>query len=82
MLEVAECGHRLPEGVEVVQVTCRVLSKLCAISRCAVNVCAINVCTVKVGVTLEVVARSGGSGKVWRWWEALDAMASKVWRQL
>jgi hypothetical protein len=48
---------------------------------CAISPCAINVCAVKVGVTLEVAARSGGSGKVWRWWEALDAVTSKVWRQ-
>jgi hypothetical protein len=28
-----------------------------------------------------VAARSGGSVKVWRWWEALDVVVSKVWRQ-
>jgi hypothetical protein len=35
---------------------------MCAINMCAINMCAINVCAVKAGVTLEVAARSRGSG--------------------
>jgi hypothetical protein len=68
---------------------------VCAINVCAVKAvcrqshvpstpCAINMCTVKVGVTLEVAARSGGSGKVWRRRKGLHvataAVVSKVWR--
>jgi hypothetical protein len=49
----------------------------------AVNVCAINVCAVKAGSGSfnQGGCHPGGNVKVWRWWEPLDAVATKVWRQ-
>jgi hypothetical protein len=56
---------------------------VCRSSRLSSMPYAVNVYAVKAGSgsCFQGGCHPGGSGKVWRLWEVLDAVPSKIWRQ-